>query len=135
MANKTHAKEWLEKAYHDLDSANVLFVSGHYTDTIGYLYHQAIEKLYKSIIAFKNNPIEKTHNLVELNEILDEYFELNEDEIMILAIATTYHTKQRYPSIHKHLPSKEEIKQVKEFSLYLFNKVCDILKIDKDDLK
>lgn len=27
MANKTYAKEWLQKAYHDLDSANILFVS------------------------------------------------------------------------------------------------------------
>ena len=78
MANKTYATEWLQKAYHDLDSANVLFVSGHYTDTIGYIYHQSIEKIYKSIIAFQNEPIVKTHNLVELNEIVDEYFNLNE---------------------------------------------------------
>ena len=54
MANKTHAKEWLEKAYHDLDSANILIISGHFTDTIGYIYHQSIEKIYKSIIAFEN---------------------------------------------------------------------------------
>ena len=45
MANKTHAKEWLEKAYHDLDSANILIISGHFTDTIGYIYHQSIEKI------------------------------------------------------------------------------------------
>ena len=134
MVNKNYAKEWLEKAYHDLDSANILFVSGHYTDTIGYLYHQSIEKLFKSIIAFQNNPIEKTHNLVELNELLNEYFEFNEDELMILSIVTTYHTKQRYPSIHKSLPSKEEIVKVKDFASYLFDKVCTILNINKDEL-
>lgn len=130
MINKTHAKEWLEKAYHDLDSANILFVSGHYTDTIGYLYHQSVEKLYKSLIAFKNEPIVKTHNLVELNELLDEIFDLNEDDIMTLSITTTYYTKQRYPSINKILPSKNEIKKVKELSIYLFKKVCTILEID-----
>ena len=135
MVNKTHAKEWLEKAYHDLDSANILFVSGHYTDTIGYIYHQSIEKIYKSIIAFENNPILKTHNLIELNEILEGYFNLNEDEIMILSLVTTYHTKQRYPSIHKTLPTKEEIKKVKELAIYLFNKVCKILDINKEELK
>ncbi len=93
MANKTYAKEWLQKAYHDLDSANVLFVSGHYTDTIGYLYHQSIEKIYKTIIAFANKPIEKTHNLIELNELTGECFDLNEDELIVLGIITTYHTK------------------------------------------
>jgi len=34
MPNKTYAKEWLEKAYHDLSSATILFNSNHYTDTI-----------------------------------------------------------------------------------------------------
>ena len=43
MANKTHATEWLEKAYHDLDSARLLFEAGHFTDT-RYLLHQSIEK-------------------------------------------------------------------------------------------
>ena len=134
MANKTHAKEWLEKAYHDLDSANILIISGHLTDTIGYIYHQSIEKIYKSIIAFENNPILKTHNLIELNEMLDGYFELNEDELMILSLVTTYHTKQRYPSIHKTLPSKEEIIKVKELAIYLFDKVCEILEINKEEI-
>ena len=134
MVNKKYAIEWLEKAYHDLDSANILFVSGHYTDTIGYLYHQSIEKLFKSIIAFQNNPIEKTHNLIELNELLNEYFDFNEDELMVLGIITTYHTKQRYPSIYKCLPSKEEILKVKDFSSYLLDRVCTILDITKDDL-
>lgn len=96
MANLSHGKEWLQKDYHDLDSANILFVSGHYTDTIGYLYHQSIEKIFKSIIAYKNNPIEKSHKLLELHEMLDDYFDLNEDDIMLLGVITTYHTKQRY---------------------------------------
>jgi HEPN domain-containing protein len=108
MVNKTYAKEWLVKAWHDLDSANVLLVSGHYTDTIGYLYHQSIEKIYKSILASNNNPIIKTHNLIELNELTDEYFNLNEDDLMTLSIITTYHTKQRYPTMDKRLPTKEE---------------------------
>ena len=36
MANIPHCKEWLIKAYHDFDFANILFESGHYSDTIGY---------------------------------------------------------------------------------------------------
>jgi len=134
MANKPYAIEWIQKAYHDLDSANILYRSGYYTDTIGYLYHQSIEKLLKSIIAYKNNPINKTHNLIELNELIDNYFDFNEDELLILAKATTYCTKQRYPSLDKTLPSKEEILQVKELAIYLFDQICKILEIDKNKI-
>ena len=134
MANKIYAIEWLNKAYHDLDSANILSSSGHYTDTIGYLYHQSMEKIFKSIIAYQNQSIPKTHNLIELSELLDEYFDFNEDELILLAKITTYCTKQRYPSIDKKLPSKDEIMQVQEFAIYLFDKVCDILDINKSEL-
>ncbi|MDX9743183.1 MAG: HEPN domain-containing protein [Arcobacteraceae bacterium] len=134
MANKTYAIEWLQKAYHDLDSANILFVSGHYTDTIGYLYHQSIEKIYKSIIAFANEPIEKTHNLIELNELTGEYFDLNEDELIALGIITTYHTKQRYPTMDKKLPTKEEINKAKDLAIFLFDKVCSQLNINKSEI-
>ena len=135
MANKTYSIEWINKSYHDLDSANILSLSGHYTDTIGYLYHQSMEKTFKSIIAYQNQSIPKTHNLIELSELLDEYFDFNEDELILLSKVTTYCTKQRYPSIDKKLPSKDEILQVQEFAIYLFNSVCDILKIDKDEIK
>jgi len=134
MDNKTYAKEWLQKAYHDLDSANILFVSGHYTDTIGYLYHQSIEKIYKSIIAFANEPIEKTHNLIELNELTGEFFNLNEDELIVLGIITTYHTKQRYPTMDKKLPTKEEINKAKDLAIFLFDTVCNQLNITKSEI-
>ena len=134
MANKRHAIEWLQKAYHDLDSANILFVSGHYTDTIGYIYHQSIEKIFKSIFALKNEAIVKTHNLVELNEITDEYFNLNEDDIMTLSVVTMYYTKQRYPSLDKNLPTKDEISKAKDLSIYLFEEVLKRTNINKSEI-
>lgn len=134
MVNKTYAIEWLEKAYHDLDSANILFDSGHYTDTIGYLYHQSIEKTFKAILAYRNESIQKTHNLVEINENLENYIDLNEDDLFLLSIITTYYTKQRYPSQNKKLPSKDEIKKVKELSNYIFKEVLLKLEINLSEL-
>jgi len=135
MANKTHAIEWLEKSYHDLDSAKILFEAGHYTDTIGYILHQSIEKIFKSCLAYNNVPIVKTHNLIELYEFLDIVLDLNEDEIEFLAIATTYHTKQRYPSPHKRLPPKEEIKVILDFAIGLMDTLCQQLDIDNNEIK
>ena len=44
MANKVYASEWLQKAQHDLKGAKILYASDHYTDTIAYVLHQALEK-------------------------------------------------------------------------------------------
>ena len=54
MSNKQSAKEWLEKSYHDLNGAIILFEAKHYTDTIGYVLQQSLEKLLKSILAYDN---------------------------------------------------------------------------------
>ncbi len=135
MSNKSHAIEWLEKSYHDLDSAKVLFEAGHYTDTIGYILHQSIEKNFKSYLAYKNVPIAKTHNLIELYELLESNLDLNDDEIEFIAIATTYHMKQRYPSPHKRLPLKEEIKSILDFTIILMESACQQLEISIDDIK
>lgn len=132
MANKTYATEWLEKAYHDLDSAMILFNAGHYTDTIGYILHQSIEKIFKSLLAYENKPILKTHNLVELHELLTEHMELPEDEIILLGIATTYNTQQRYPTPHKRLPPREEIARILALSQKLLDRVCRLLDIDQN---
>ena len=70
----------------------------------------------------------------ELEIGMNEYFDFNEDDLILLATITTYCTKQRYPSLDKKLPSKDEIKKVKDFSIYLFDTVCNILEINKDEV-
>jgi len=131
MANKTYAIEWLVKSRHDLEGAKLLCSSNHYTDTIGYVLHQSLEKMLKSILAYENKSILKTHNLVELYELLSDHISLDEEKIYLLSIATTYQTHQRYPVVQKKLPDAEEILQVLEFSQELFENVCLSLNIDK----
>ena len=46
--NKTSAKEWLVIAFHDLQSAKILYEANHYTDSIGNDLQQSIEKILKS---------------------------------------------------------------------------------------
>ena len=130
MPNKPSAKEWLTHANHDLNGAILMYKANHYTDTISYVVHQAIEKSLKSILAYNNIAIKKSHNLRELYELVtSDIFILNDDELYILAIATTYYTKQRYPTPHKKLPSKEEIKNVISFSKQLLSDICKNLDI------
>lgn len=134
MANKRYACEWLQKAFHDLKGARLLYDSDHYTDTIAYVLHQSCEKTLKSVYAYQNHVIRKTHNLLELYELLPLQISLEDEEIFLLSVATTYQTQQRYPVVHKKLPAKEEIKEVLEFSEKLFEHVMLVLKIDLKDL-
>jgi DNA primase large subunit len=89
--------------------------------------------MFKSYLAYDNAPIVKTHNLVEPNELL--ILDLNEDDIRLLAIATTYYIKQRYPSPHKKLPSKEEINEILELTNHLFDSACKKLNIEQNAFK
>jgi len=130
MANKVYAAEWLQKALHDLTGAKILYESDHYTDTTAYVLHQAIEKTLKSIYAYNNEAQRKTHNLVELYELMTVKIDLDDEEVYLLSIATTYQTKQRYPVVPKVLPSKQEIEEILCFSEKLFKRVSGMLEID-----
>jgi HEPN domain-containing protein len=129
MANKAYAEEWLQKAYHDLTGARLLFEADHYMDTTAYVLHQALEKTLKSIYAYSNQPQRKTHNLVELYELLPSELELEDEEVYLLSVATTYQTKQRYPTMPKSPPSKKEIEEILIFSEKFFEQVKDLLGI------
>ncbi len=131
MANKTYAVEWLTKSNHDLVGAKLLFESGHYTDTIAYVLHQSLEKMLKSILAYEKKPILKTHNLVELYELLSDHILLDEENIYLLSIATTYQTQQRYPVVQNKMPERDEILQILQLSQELFEDICSNLSIDK----
>ena len=132
--NKPSAIEWLKKVYHDLRSAQILYDANHYTDSIGVDLHYAIEKSFKTFLAYENKKIPKTHDLHLLrNEILD-YISFDFEDIKIINIATDYHIEESYPQYDRQLPSKKEIKEVLDFTEELFEKVCKVLDIKKEEL-
>jgi len=134
--NKTSATEWLKHSYHDLNGAMLLYKANHYTDTVSYVLHQSLEKSLKAILAYHNTSIKKSHNLVDLYELLHgTTFNLDDDDVFLLAIASKYYSEQRYPMIEKAAPTMEEIKQILDLSVTVFNKVCTILNIDPEEVK
>jgi HEPN domain-containing protein len=128
--NETSAKEWLTKAWHHLGSAKILYQVNHYTDTIAVDLHYAVEIMLKSFLAYQNKKIIKTHNLIDLYKFIMDYIKFNNDELDMLDLITTYHIKEAYPPMYRDLPSKDEIKEVLEFSEKLFYRICEILDIE-----
>jgi len=135
MPNKTLATEWLVKAYHDLSSARILYDANHYTDTIGFDLQQAIEKSLKAFLAYENKQIKRTHDLVEIYELVTGHIQLEDSQIDFLDMATNYYAEDRYPAHHLALPQREEIKDVLTFTETLFSMVCHILGIDEHDVR
>jgi len=134
MANAVYAKEWLTFAKKNLDTAKLLFEVNHYEDIIGVELQQALEKVLKSIFANKNLKIQKDHDLVKIYYTIEEYLQIEEDEIVLLKIATDYYKEDRYPNPNYSLPPREEIREVLDFTVKLFDRVCGIVEIDKGEL-
>ncbi len=131
--NETSAKEWLNKAWHHLSSAKLLFEANHYTDTIAVDLHYAVELQLKSFLAYQNSKIIRTHNLIELHQLIRDVISFDDAELDLLDVATKYHIEVSYPSMDRAMPSREEIGEVIEFADKLFIRVCSILNIDKSE--
>lgn len=133
--NEASAKEWLVKAWHHLSSAKLLFEANHYTDVIAVDLHYALEIMLKSFLAYQNKQILKTHNLLELHSHIGDFINFNEDEKDVLRIASAYHIKGSYPTPHRALPAREEIRKVLDFTEGLLEEVCRILTIESAGIK
>ncbi len=134
MPNKTYAREWVEFAYKNLVTAKILLEVDHYEDIIGVNLQQALEKFLKSVMAYENKKIPKEHDLVKLYFIIENWIELEENEIILLRIATNYYKDDRYPNPNYELPSREEIKDVLTFTEHIFARVCEIFDMEMSDI-
>ena len=132
--NKQAAKEWLTKAWHDLSGAKILYEANHYTDTIAVELHYAVEKMLKSFLAYENKKIPKTHELLVIYKKIQSYITFDENEIDLLVQITDYHIEESYPVFERNLPSREEIKEVLDFAVKLFENVCQIVDVDKKEV-
>ena len=131
--NLKYAKEWLNKSWHHLSSAILLYKAEHYTDIIAIELHYSVEITLKSFLAYDNRQIKKTHDLLEVSELVKEYIKI--ENLKMLSLITKYHISEAYPPRDRRMPSRDEIKEVLEFAEGLFEEVCEILKISSKELK
>lgn len=134
MGNRVYAVEWLQFSSRSLITANHLFEVNHFTDIIVIDAQQAIEKTLKSLIAYENRKITKTHNLDELASLITDKILFDDDEIRLLEKITDYYREDRYPNPNYALPSQEETKKILDFAQKLFDDVCKKLNVDKNEI-
>ena len=106
---------WLRYVNDDLQSAKVLLKAGIF-NMVCFHSQQAVEKLFKSIIATYDQEIPKIHNLIRLHQICEDLYgetiELDDEGLIFL---NDVYIDSRYPADFGILPSgqtnKEEAKQ------------------------
>ena len=128
MPNEPYAKEWVDFAYRNLLTAIRLNEVNHFTDIIVIEVQQAIEKLLKALLAYENRKIPKSHFLDELAS-MTTMIQFSDQEMSLLEKATDYYQEERYPNPRYCLPTKEETKELIEFSTALFEKICTLTHI------
>ena len=94
MGNRVYALEWLQFAYRNLITAKHLLDVNHFTDIIVVDAQQAIEKTLKSILAYENKKITKTHNLDELASLITDKMVFADNEISVQGTLMGYNHQE-----------------------------------------
>jgi len=136
-------KAWFESAKMDLDSINLLLEEDHLTSPASFHAQQAVEKCFKAVLEQYKHKIEKTHNLINLYEVVKEYIDIEADTDILITLNDLY-LDTRYPGnlglLPRGKPSKEDALQFYNFAKKIYNDVHRFLKAkieddDADELK
>ena len=104
-------KLWIEKADHDLGTAQVTYLYlPQYRDTIAFHCQQAAEKYLKGFLLFLDLPFKRQHSLSYLLGLLSEKIEISVDLYDNASELEDFAVEIRYPDSSVDL-SDDEIQQ------------------------
>lgn len=133
---KMISKEWLKASNDDILIIEQIISIEHLTHMVAFHSQQAIEKSLKALIEEYEIDIPKIHKLVKLKKILSDKLTIENDEL--LETLDELYIDSRYPGdmglLPNGKPTLEEAKEFYEFALSIFDKVCNILEIEKSEL-
>ena len=137
MHNYNMAKEWIKASLIDLKVINEIIDNKNLTSMTAFHSQQSIEKSLKAILEYHNQDIPKIHHIKKLLKIVEEKLQISVDIDLVMKMDSLY-IDSRYPGEMGLLPygnpTLEDAKEFYDFALYIFNKVCSILEMNKDDL-
>jgi len=107
---KAETKQWINYANENLESAKILSESFLYNPSLQNT-QQSIEKYIKSYFIEKGLKLQKTHNIMSLNEILKQnkiFLNITDDEIDLI---DSIYLSSKYPfgSVLPHFEPNQEI--------------------------
>lgn len=121
-------KEWFDRGEHDINGAEILFESGHYTDTIAVLIHQAVEKYLKGFLLFNGWHLEKIHDLEKLVTEAMTFDDNFESYLDFARRTTAYYIEECYPPGPVVDYPREEIKKALSIAKEMIKRIKKTLK-------
>ena len=133
---RSFTKEWIKASIDDLMTMEQILNNEHLTHIVAFHAQQSIEKVLKALIEEYEIDIPKIHKLIKLNKILEDKITI--DNLELLEKLDELYIESRYPGDMGLLPNgKPTIENAIEFYKFaqvIFDKVCDILNIDKNEI-
>jgi len=100
------------------------------TNIVAFHSQQAIEKCFKAIVEDNELKLERVHNLFKLYSFIESFITL-EIDLNQLELLDKVYISSRYPSevgiMPNGKPTKEEAKEMYEFSKYVFTKTVELI--------
>ena len=94
---KRQVKDWILFADKDFHAAEILLKDdAPLTNIVAFHCHQATEKYLKAFMIEKGIPLVKTHDLIKLNGMINERYDLGIDEGKLVVLNEAY-IDSRYP--------------------------------------
>jgi HEPN domain-containing protein len=126
---KPAVSRWLELAEIDLKAARVLLKEGDLTGVVCFHAQQSVEKCLKALIESKGLNPPKSHDLILLNNRVDDQVQLDEDTLSKL---NQVYIDTRYPAsvglLPDGLPDLEDAKAFYDYAREVYNQVKAILR-------
>jgi HEPN domain-containing protein len=116
-------EEWLEKAKHDLETANLLLDKKGYPDVVVFHIHQAVEKYLKGFLINKGWKLRKIHDIETLLSEAIRFDKYLEDYLDFGRKLTAFYYGERYPVGPYTSCSKAEAEEMLEIAEELIEKL------------
>ena len=124
---KIQAREWLERGVHDVEMARLMFEAEGYTDTIGFIIQQGMEKCLKALLVVNQTEPPRTHDLKVLLNKVSSYLKSATAYYDACLIATKYYIEDRYPPGPVNLPPRKEISIVLDKAVGLMDEIKELI--------
>lgn len=130
--NENEIQSWIEKAKHDIGTAELTFQhKPEYYDTICFHCQQAVEKYLKAYLVYLNLEFKPKHSLVYLLDLISQQDQFSLDYYEKASKLESYAVDIRYPDSTVEIPTLEELKEaieiVNDFQKAIIEKLSKIL--------
>jgi HEPN domain-containing protein len=110
--NDNEIQSWIEKAEHDLGTAELTFQhKPEYYDTICFHCQQAVEKYLKAYLVHLNLEFKSKHSLVYLLDLISQQDKFSLDYYEKASKLESYAVDIRYPDSAEEIPTQDELQE------------------------